>query len=132
MKTIQSSGKRKCAIARAVLKPGNGNVLINGSPLATVTPELYRLKIEESLILAGDYAKKYDIAVDVRGGGVNSQAESARLAISRALTQAVGDKLKKVYLQYDRQFLVADVRRKEVSKPNCRGKARSKRQKSYR
>ena len=62
---------------------------------------------------------------------MNSQAEAAALAIARAFAQH-DKKLEKVFLDFDRQLLVADVRRREKTKPNCQGKARSKRQKSYR
>jgi len=83
------------------------------------------------LLLAGDAAKKVNIAVRVNGGGVNGQAEAIRLALAKVL--AVFDKkLHTKYLEYDRVFTVADVRRKETHKPNCQGKARAKRQKSYR
>jgi small subunit ribosomal protein S9 len=74
---------------------------------------------------------KLDIDVNVMGGGVAGQAEAARLAIARALVE-YDDKLEDPFEQYDRQLLVADVRRKESSKPNCRGQARAKKQKSYR
>jgi ribosomal protein S9 len=53
------------------------------------------------------------------------------LAIARALVEK-DKKLKEVFLDYDRQLLVADVRQKESAKPNSHGKARAKRQKSYR
>jgi len=132
MKPIQSSGKRKRAKARAVLHPGTGRVYINGEPLALFDPQMARIKIQEPIALAEKFASKYDIFVEVSGGGVNGQAEAARLAIGRALAQVGGDKLKKIFLDYDRAFLVADVRYKEKRKPNSHGKARAKRQKSYR
>ncbi|VVB80877.1 30S ribosomal protein S9 [uncultured archaeon] len=92
---------------------------------------IFHSKIEEALLLAGDTVKKVNIEVNVRGGGMNGQAEAVRLAIAKAL--AVFDKkLHTQYLEYDRVFTVADVRRKETHKPNCQGKARAKRQKSYR
>ena len=90
------------------------------------------MKISEPVLLAGDLGKNVDVNVKVMGGGAISQAEAARLAIARALIDHSKDsKLEKTFLDYDRRLLVADVRRKEVNKPN-RSKARSKRQKSYR
>lgn len=118
------------AIARATLKAGKGKVKVNNQMLDIYEPKLSRLKIQEPLILAGDISN-VDINVNIRGGGMASQAEAARLAISRALVQH-SKKLEKVFLNYDRNLLVADVRRKEASKPNCQGQARSKVQKSYR
>ena len=132
MKIVHTSGKRKQAIARATLKPGKGKVRVNNQALDSLEPKLARMKIREPLILAGGIANKVDISVDVSGGGQMSQAEAVRLAIARALAEhSKDDKLEKVFLDYDRQLLVADVRRKEVNKPN-RSKARAKRQKSYR
>ncbi|MBN2567044.1 30S ribosomal protein S9 [Candidatus Woesearchaeota archaeon] len=132
-KVIVTSGKRKRAIARATLYPGSGVVKINKSLLGSYSPPLAREKIKEPLTLAGDVAEGVDILVRVHGGGYMSQAEAARLAISRALVQASrSERLKAVFLEYDRQLLVADVRRKEAKKPNSHGRARAKRQKSYR
>ena len=130
MKIIITSGKRKKAIARAKLIPGEGIVRINSQLLDTIRPEIFKNRIQEPLILAGDIADKVNISIKVNGGGMSSQADSVRLAIGRALVK-FSSKLEKVFLTYDRQLLVADVRRKEVSKPND-SKARAKRQKSYR
>jgi len=120
MKPIQKSGKRKTAIAMAV-------------PIDLIQPKIARLKLREPLILAGDVANKVDIYVNVSGGGVTSQADASRLAIAKALVDfAKSDKLKETFLAYDRNLLVADVRRKEPAKPNRHGQARSHVQKSYR
>lgn len=131
MKPIQTSGRRKLAVARAVLKEGTGKVTINGKSLELYTPKFVQLKIKEPLILAGKEVENADISVRVSGGGIAGQAEAARLVIARALAQ-YKEKLKDIFLNYDRNMLVADVRYKEVRKPNTHGKARAKRQKSYR
>ena len=131
MKIIHESGTRKTAVARATLHEGSGTVRLNSQLLISMPQTLFRAKVEEPLLLAGDIAKKVDISVTIDGGGTNSQAEAARIAIAKALA-AFDKKLHAVYLEYDRAFLVADVRRKETRKPNCHGKARAKRQKSYR
>ena len=130
MKPVHTFGTRKRAVARATLKEGKGKIKLNHRYVELYEPEMHRLKLMEPLFLAGDIVNSVDIDVNVLGGGVNSQIEAARLAIARALTK-YNAKLKKVYLDYDRQLLVADVRRKEMCKPN-RSKARAKRQKSYR
>jgi len=130
MKVIQASGSRKRAVARATLRPGKGKVKINGQFLSNYGSDISRLRISEPLVLASNVAKKVDIDVSVNGGGVNGQSDAIRLAIARALV-VHDDKLKKVFDEYDRLLLVADVRRKEVCKPND-SKARAKRQKSYR
>ncbi len=131
MKVVHQSGTRKTAVARATLVSGAGVIRVNSRLLSSLPDNMFRAKIEEPLLLAGDVAKKVNVSVSVAGGGSNSQAEAIRLAIARAL--AVFDKkLHSKYLEYDRAFTVADVRRKETHKPNCHGKARAKRQKSYR
>ena len=129
---IHASGKRKTAIARATLKPGTGKVFLNNVDINNYSPRLAKLRIKEPLILAGqDVAGKIDLNINLTGGGVSCRTEAARLAIGRALVM-FQPKLKSVFLDYDRHLLVADVRRKESAKPNCRGHARSRRQKSYR
>mgnify|MGYP005838189479 CR=1 FL=1 len=130
-KVVHESGKRKRAIARVTLKPGKGRITINNLNLEHHEPEMARMKIKEPIILARDTADKVDIDINVNGGGFMSQAEAARLGVGRALS-TYNEKLKDLFLDYDRQLLVADVRRKEVSKPNRHGKARARRQKSYR
>ena len=133
MKNINTSGKRKRAIARATLKQGSGLIRVNGIPIDFVESNMSRLKLQEPLILAGDVANKVDIEVEVAGGGITSQAEASRLAIAKALVNFTkSDKLKEIFLNYDRNLLVADVRRKEPAKPNRHGQARSHVQKSYR
>jgi small subunit ribosomal protein S9 len=128
---IQTSGKRKTAVARATLRKGTGKLMINKIPIENYQPELYALRLKEPLILAGDAAKKVNIKVSVQGGGFSSQTDAARIAIAKALTE-LKPNLKEVFIDYDRSMLVSDVRFKEVSKPNSQGQARSKRQKSYR
>jgi len=133
MKNLHVSGKRKRATARATLRQGTGVVRINSVLIDFIEPKMSRLKIREPLILAGDVANKVNIDVNVSGGGITSQADASRLAIAKALVGFTkNDKLKDVFLNYDRYLLVGDVRRKEASKPNRHGQARAKRQKSYR
>ena len=129
-KVIHAKGKRKRAIARATIRPGKGKVTINGQNLVDYASHMIRLRISEPLVIAENVVKKLNIDVNIIGGGVHGQADAARLAIARALVEH-DEKLKKTFDQYDRLLLVADVRRKEVCKPND-SKARAKRQKSYR
>ncbi len=132
-KIVHISGKRKTAIARATLKEGTGLIKINHRPLNIYEPELARLRIQEPLLIAGDIVNKININVNVKGGGWQSQSEASRLAIARALIEFSGSKqLKEDFLDYDRNLIVADVRRRETRKPNNSKGARAKRQKSYR
>ena len=132
-KLILVSGKRKKAIARAVIKAGNGIIKINKKILDIYEPAIWRLKLREPLLIAGDLSQKVDIDVNVQGGGISGQTEAVRLAIAKALIQFSKDKkLEKEFLAYDRHMLIADVRKRETRKPNTAGNARSKVQKSYR
>ena len=132
MKVVITSGKRKTAVAKAVVRNGVGRIRINKIPIEIYQPELARLTIMEPLIIAKDLAKKVDIDVTVRSGGVMGQAEAARTAIARGLVEwSEDEELKRAYLGYDRYMLVNDVRRKEPKKQGGRG-ARKRRQTSYR
>jgi len=127
---IHGKGKRKQAVARATLSPGNGKVKVNGLSLENYGSNLLRTRISEPLILAGEVAQKVNFNISSQGGGVSGQADAIRLAMARALVEHQ-PKLKKTFYEYDRLLLVADVRRKETRKPND-SKARAARQKSYR
>jgi len=132
-KILLTSGKRKTAIARAVIREGKGRIRINKIPIEIYQPELARWKIMEPLLLAGDdIISKIDIDVKVEGGGYMGQAEAARIAIARALVEWTEDPaLKKKFIEYDRSMLVGDPRRTEPKKFGGRS-ARARRQKSYR
>ncbi len=129
---IHLSGKRKRAVARATLKRnGTGRITINNLLLDHYGTALTRARILEPIKLAGKSAAGVDVQVRVQGGGVIGQADAIRLALGRAFV-TLEPALRQVYLDYDRQLLVADVRRKEAGKPNHHGNARAARQKSYR
>jgi len=132
-KILLLSGKRKTAIARAVIREGKGRIRINKIPLEIYQPELARWKIMEPILLAGDDTiNKIDIDVKVEGGGIMGQAEAARMAIARALLEWTGDSaLRKKFIEYDRTMIVGDPRRTEPKKFGGRS-ARARRQKSYR
>lgn len=129
---ILVTGKRKTAIARAIVKPGAGNVVMNGIPLATFMPEIARVKVAEALVLSGERWKTLDFNVRVSGGGFMGQAEAARMAVARALVQWTrSSELRKTMTNYDRTMLAGDPRRKEPKKFGGPG-ARRREQKSYR
>ena len=130
---VHTAGKRKSAIARATVKKGTGKVVVNKIPINLYSPELSRDRIMEPVILYGDKAKEIDVSVTINGGGITSQADAARVAIGKGIVEYSKSKgVEQMFIDYDRQLLVADVRRKEPSKPNRHGQARAKRQKSYR
>jgi len=127
------SGKRKTAIAKATVKPGNGLVRINNKVIESY-PMLQQLELKEPLVIAEKVLGKLtmDIEVNVKSGGMSSQIEASRLAIARAILEYTkNDAVKQAFVSYDRNLLVADTRRKEAYKPGD-SKARAKRQTSYR
>ena len=131
-KIVNTSGKRKTAVARASVKKGNGLVRINKKPVELYEPEIARWKILEAVNIAGKRMDSINIDVSVKGGGFMSQANAVRTAIAKGLVEFTSDpSLKLAYLDHDRSLLVSDSRRKEPKKPLGRG-ARKKRQKSYR
>jgi small subunit ribosomal protein S9 len=132
VKIVNTSGKRKTAIARATFRPGSGIVRINSVPLEVYPNELVRMKIAEPLLLIPNAIDEVDVAIDVNGGGIMGQAEAIRTALARGILKWHNDpQMKDVYLSYDRTLLVNDSRQKESKKPHGRG-ARKKFQKSYR
>lgn len=132
-KVLVVSGKRKTAIARAVIRPGKGRIRINNIPLEIYEPEVARLKIMEPLMEAGEETwKNLDIDVKVRGGGFMGQAEAARIAIARGLVKwTKSSTIKSALLRLDRTLLAGDPRRKEPKKFGGPG-ARAQDQTSYR
>lgn len=141
---VVASGKRKTAVAVAVIRRGSGRVFVNGVPLEVVPVEMARVKIAEPLLLVGSLRNLVDIDVRVKGGGFMGQAEAARMAIARGLveffkceTEAcenlgdLSERLRKLFEEYDRHMLVGDPRRTEPEKP-MRYSARRRKQRSYR
>ena len=132
MKVINTSGKRKTAIARATFREGKGRVRINSVPLEVYSNEIIRMKISEAIALAPGAIDNVDVDIEVSGGGVMGQAGAVRTALGRGILGWTNDpKIKEVYLSYDRTLLVNDSRQKEMKKPHGRG-ARARFQKSYR
>ncbi len=132
-KVIIVTGKRKTAIARAVIKPGKGRVWINGIPIEIYAIEMARLKMMEPLLLIGEEIwGQIDIKVTVHGGGVMAQADAVRTAIARAIVAYTGsEKIKQLFKEYSRPMLAGDPRQTEPEKW-MRYSARRWRQKSYR
>ncbi|MCW4031261.1 MAG: 30S ribosomal protein S9 [Candidatus Bathyarchaeota archaeon] len=132
-KVLVVSGRRKTAIARAVVKTGVGRVRINMVPVEIFEPEIAREKIMEPLLQAGeDVWKQMDMDIKTSGGGYMGQAEAARMAVANALLKwTKSSHLRTVFTEYDRTMIAGDSRRKEPKKFGGPG-ARAKEQKSYR
>ncbi|MGO8807184.1 MAG: 30S ribosomal protein S9 [Candidatus Bathyarchaeia archaeon] len=127
------SGKRKTAVARAVVKQGIGKVRINRTPVEIFEPDVAKAKIMEPLLQAGkEVWEQLDMDVQTSGGGYMGQAEAARVSIANALLKwTKSTHLRTVFSEYDRTMIVGDSRAKETKKVGGAG-ARSKEQKSYR
>ncbi len=79
-------GRRKTAVARVVLRAGNGNFTVNGRALEEAFPmKIHQDDIKNPFLVSG-IEGRYDVLVNVRGGGISGQAEAIRLAISKALS----------------------------------------------
>ncbi|MBI2547681.1 MAG: 30S ribosomal protein S9 [Candidatus Aenigmarchaeota archaeon] len=121
-KDIHQTGKRRLAIARAMIRPGKGMVRVNSTPLGLWGSEMARMWVKEPLEIAGELPKTVDIDVSVRSGGLIGQAEAVRMAIARCLVEYSKSKeLREQYLQLDRNLLVYDPRRNETHHGSGRG-----------
>ncbi len=117
--TVQyyGTGRRKDSVARVYLRPGDGNIVVNKRPI-----EEYFGRDTLKMILRPDSLQKFDIIVNVHGGGLSGQAGAIRHGISRALllaTENSRDALKKAGM------LTRDsrkVERKKYGQPGSRKK----------
>jgi len=109
----QTTGRRKEAVARAQVRPGTGQFLINGKPLEEYFPTaVSRMVVSEALTVT-ETNDAYDITAKIHGGGVSGQAGALRLAIARSLLEVDPEyraTLKKAGL------LTRDSRKKESKK----------------
>ena len=116
------TGRRKSSIARVYVMPGKGNITINKRDIDNYFGlETLKVIVRQPLV-ATETADKYDVLVNVRGGGFTGQAGAIRHGISRALLQADADNrpaLKKA------GFLTRDSRMKERKKPGLKAARRA-------
>ena len=109
----QTTGRRKAAIARVRLRPGNGTIVVNGRAVEDYFPSAtHRMVLTEPLRLV-EKAEEYNIDAGLDGGGVSGQAGALRLGIARALAELEPDlraPLKRA------GFLTCDPREKEQKK----------------
>ena len=85
---LVASGKRKSAIAKALIKEGTGKVTVNKIPYENLSSRFHVLMLREPIDIAkkilGDF--KFDIAITVRGGGVEGRIDASRLALASPIT----------------------------------------------
>ena len=122
MEIINALGRRKTAVARVYLSKGKGTISINKKAMAVMFPiDVLQAKINHPFVLT-ETVGKYDVKVNVMGGGINGQAEAIRLGISRALVEISADY--KPLLKAD-GLMTRDPRMVERKKPG-QPKARKK------
>jgi len=110
---IQSTGRRKRAVARVRFRTGTGTITVNKRPVEEYFPnDTHRMVLTEPLKLTSN-TETYDIDVTMHGGGVSGQAGALRLGISRALI-ALDEELRPVLKKAG--FLTRDSREKESKK----------------
>lgn len=85
------TGRRKSSVARVRLVPGDGKVTINGRDAQVYFPREFLQNHAKEPLEAVDATSRFDVIVDVRGGGTTGQAGAIRLGIARALLQADAD-----------------------------------------
>jgi len=113
MEVINKIGRRKTSVARLYLSSGSGTISINGRTLDDYFPsEIHKIIIKQPFVLI-EAEGKYDIKVNVDGGGFKGQAEAIRMAVSRALCEV--DEENKPKLKKE-GFLTRDPRMVERKK----------------
>ncbi len=120
MEMINALGRRKSSVARVYLTEGTGKITINKRDLAEYFPSPILQYVVKQPLLLLDAVEKYDIKVNLNGGGFTGQSQALRLAIARALVQLNADDKKALRAE---GFVTRDSRVVERKKPG-RPKAR--------
>ncbi len=110
---VQTTGRRKSAIARVRVREGNGTITINKRPVEDYFPsETHRMILAEPLKVA-ELSEAYDIDATIHGGGPSGQAGALRLGIARAIIELDPEQRP---AQKAAGFLSRDAREKESKK----------------
>jgi small subunit ribosomal protein S9 len=119
MEVINALGRRKAAVARIYISAGKGNITINGRDLKNYFPsEMLQYVVTQPLVLT-ENVEKYDIKVNLNGGGVKGQAEALRLAVARGLCKIDMEANRPVLKEHG--LLTRDSRVVERKKPGRPG-----------
>lgn len=111
------TGRRKTAVARVRLMPGNGAIIVNGTPHDERFPALEDQRTITQPFVVTESTGKYNAVIKVEGGGVSGQSGAIAHGISRALVQA-DERYKPILRQQG--LLTRDARAKERKKPGLR------------
>lgn len=117
-----ATGKRKSSVARVFLNPGKGKIIVNKRDFETYFGRVSQRKLVEQPLTLVDQIGKFDIKVNVRGGGLTGQAGAVRHGISKILVQ-MSDEFKPVLKRAG--LLTRDARVKERKKYGLRGARRA-------
>merc|ERR1719231_2110423 len=128
---VQTFGRKKTAVAVALVKRGKGSFRVNGMPIDSLTPEILRIKVYEPLLLLGKGKEEevgkwggLDFKIRVKGGGYVSQIYAIRQAIARGIIafnqkfvdEATKKEIKDSLAAFDKTLIVSDPRRCEPKK----------------
>ena len=111
---VNALGRRKSAVARIFVKEGTGKITINKKDLQVYFPSSILQFIVKQPLAKVDAVEKYDIKVNLDGGGFTGQSQALRLAIARALVKINADDKKALRSE---GFLTRDAREVERKKP---------------
>ena len=121
MEVVNTVGRRKAAVARVYVKPGNGQITINHRALDVYFPlNILQYEVKQPMLVTNTL-ENYDVTINLVGGGIKGQAEAARMGIARALCQ-IDAELRSVLKKNG--FLTRDSREVERKKPGQPGARR--------
>ena len=111
---VNALGRRKSAVARIFVTEGTGKITINSKDLQDYFPSSILQYVVKQPLMKVDAVEKYDIKVNLDGGGYTGQSQALRLAIARALVKINADDKKALRSE---GFLTRDAREVERKKP---------------
>lgn len=111
---VNALGRRKSAVARIFVTEGTGKITINNKDLQVYFPSSILQYVVKQPLMSLDVVEKYDIKVNLDGGGYTGQSQALRLAIARALVKINADDKKALRSE---GFLTRDAREVERKKP---------------
>jgi small subunit ribosomal protein S9 len=114
MEMVNALGRRKSAVARIFVTEGTGKITINKKDLQVYFPSSILQYVVKQPLAALDVVEKYDIKVNLNGGGYTGQSQALRLAIARALVKINADDKRALRAE---GFLTRDAREVERKKP---------------
>ena len=122
MDVVNTVGRRKAAVARVYVKPGNGQITINHRALEVYFPlNILQYEVKQPLLVTNTL-EQYDVTINLDGGGIKGQAEAARMGIARALCLIDAEQYRSILKKNG--FLTRDSREVERKKPGQPGARR--------